>query len=245
MQLISAKRQATSGTVNVFGQAPWENSRVAAQMCFISENQAYPTGYSPRQALEAGSYCFNNWDKDYAADLTEQFKIPLKRSMSKLSRGQHSAVGAILGLASRAPLTIFDEPYLGLDAVARQLFYDTLLADYAEHPRTILISTHLINEIAHLLSHVLVINQGKIILDAATEDLRGASAVVTGPASQVDSFTVGLRTGRRDNIGDLVSVTILEPLDPAQQRLAAKLGLAIEPVSLQQLVVETTLGQLS
>ena len=59
-----------------------------------------------------------------------------------------SAVGVIIGLASRAPLTFFDEPYLGLDAVARQLFYDRLLADYAEHPRTVVLSTHLIDEVS-------------------------------------------------------------------------------------------------
>jgi ABC-2 type transport system ATP-binding protein len=58
----------------------------------------------------------------------------------------NSAVGIAIGLASRAPVTLFDEPYLGLDAVARQLFYDRLLADYAEYPRTVVISTHLIEE---------------------------------------------------------------------------------------------------
>ena len=57
-----------------------------------------------------------------------------------------SAVGIVIGLAARAPLTFFDEPYLGLDAVARDLFYRRLLADYAEHPRTVVLSTHLIDE---------------------------------------------------------------------------------------------------
>jgi ABC-type multidrug transport system, ATPase component len=70
-----------------------------------------------------------------------QFGLPANRGIKKLSRGVLSAVGMIIGLASRAPLTFFDEPYLGLDAVARQLFYDRLLADYAEHPRTTSSST--------------------------------------------------------------------------------------------------------
>ena len=71
----------------------------------------------------------------------------MKRRIKKLSRGQLSAVGVIIGLASRAEITFFDEPYLGLDAVARQIFYDRLLEDYTEHPRTVILSTHLIDEV--------------------------------------------------------------------------------------------------
>ena len=67
-----------------------------------------------------------------------------------------SALGIVLGLAARAEVTLFDEPYAGLDAVARQMFYDHLLADFTEHPRTVLISTHLIDEAADLLERVLV-----------------------------------------------------------------------------------------
>ncbi len=90
-----------------------------------------------------------------------EFRLPLNRKIKKLSRGQQSAVGVIVGLASRAPLTFFDEPYLGLDAVARQRFYDLLLKDYAEHPRTVILSTHLIDEVSNLLEHVLVIDDGQ------------------------------------------------------------------------------------
>ena len=70
-------------------------------------------------------------------------------------------LGIVIGLAARAEVTLFDEPYAGLDPVARQLFYDRLLADYAEHPRTVLLSTHLIDEAAGLLERVVVINAGR------------------------------------------------------------------------------------
>ncbi len=85
----------------------------------------------------------------------------------------NSAVGIVIGLAARAEITLFDEPYLGLDAVARQIFYDRLLADYAEHPRTVLLSTHLIDEVANLLEHVIVIDQGRITVDAPAEESTG------------------------------------------------------------------------
>jgi ABC-2 type transport system ATP-binding protein len=84
-----------------------------------------------------------------------------------------SAVGIVIGLAARAEVTLFDEPYAGLDAVARQLFYHRLVADLAEHPRTVLLSTHLIDEAAGLMDRVVVIDRGRIVLEAAAADLRG------------------------------------------------------------------------
>src|SRR5690349_19031226 len=131
---------------------------------------------------------FPNWDDELARSLLRDFDLPAKRPVKKLSRGMSSAVGIVIGLASRAPLTLFDEPYLGLDAVARQLFYDRLIADYAEHPRTVVLSTHLIEEIAPLLEHVLLIDRGRVLLDADAESLRDTAATVSGPGEQVQSF---------------------------------------------------------
>ena len=93
-------------------------------------------------------------DAAYANKLIEVFRLPMKRLVKRLSRGMLSSVGIIVGLASRAPVTIFDEPYLGLDAVARELFYDHLIEDYTNHPRTIILSTHLIDEVSRLLEHL-------------------------------------------------------------------------------------------
>src|SRR5690606_28801597 len=121
-----------------------------------------------------------NWDEEYAMGLVADFKLPLKRPIKKMSRGQQSALGVILGLASRAPITFFDEPYLGLDPVARQLFYDRLLEDYSEYPRTVILSTHLIDEVSNLLEHVVVINEGKIIIDAPADEVRGTATAVAG-----------------------------------------------------------------
>ena len=102
-----------------------------------------------------------------------------------------SALGIVIGLAARAEVTLFDEPYAGLDPVARQLFYDRLLADYAEHPRTVLLSTHLIDEAAGLLERVVVIDRGQVVLDAAADEVRGAATSVSGPAIAVAEFTAG------------------------------------------------------
>jgi ABC-2 type transport system ATP-binding protein len=149
-------------------------------------------------------------------------------------------VGVIVGLASRAPLTFFDEPYLGLDAVARQIFYDRLLEDYAEHPRTIVLSTHLIDEVANLLEHLLVIDQGRILLDRDADEVRGSATTVAGGRAAVESFVADRAVIGRERIGGLASVTIDERLNQADRIRAAELGLELAPVSLQQLIVHMT-----
>ena len=172
--------------------------------------------------------------------MSEDFRVPAKTRIKKMSRGQRSAVAVIIGIASRAELTFFDEPYMGLDAVARQLFYDRLLEDYAEHPRTIILSSHLIDEVANLLERVLVIDNGRIIMDETTEDARASAATLVGDAALVESFIAGREIIHRESLGHVASVTVLGGLSPQERREAQDAGLDLAPVSLQQLIVRRT-----
>ncbi|HTL41157.1 MAG TPA: ABC transporter ATP-binding protein [Pseudolysinimonas sp.] len=239
MSLLTAQEFATRGTIRVFGENPVENAGVLARTAFIKESQRYPEDFRVKHVLSSAPWFFAGWDADFAAALVDDFRLPLDRRIKKLSRGQLSAVGVIVGLASRAPLTFFDEPYLGLDAVARQLFYDRLLTDYAEHPRTIVLSTHLIDEVSNLLEHVLVIDEGRILIDSDADTLRGAATTIAGTASAVDAFTRGREVLHRESIGGLASATV-GALDAAGRRDASAAGLELAPVSLQQLIVRTT-----
>jgi ABC-2 type transport system ATP-binding protein len=167
---------------------------VLSRVCFVRESQKYPDDAAPIHALRAARLFFPNWDQQLADRLADEFQLPMKRRIKKLSRGQLSAVGVIIGLASRAEITFFDEPYLGLDAVARQIFYDRLLEDYVEHPRTIILSSHLIDEVANLIERVIVIDDGRILLDEDTDAVRGRASTVVGDAAAVDAWTAGRRS---------------------------------------------------
>jgi ABC-2 type transport system ATP-binding protein len=239
MQLLTGQQFASAGSIAVFGESPVENAGVLGGICFIKESQSYPEDFRPRHVFASAPWFFEHWDAAFAARLIAEFKVPLNRRIKKLSRGQLSAVGVIVGLASRAPLTFFDEPYLGLDAVARQLFYDRLLEDFAEHPRTIILSTHLIDEVSALLEHVIVIDDGRIIIDEDADTLRGSATTVSGTKDAVEAF-IGTRTVlHRDSLGGLTSVTV-EKLDAADRAGAAAAGVELGPVSLQQLIVRKT-----
>jgi ABC-2 type transport system ATP-binding protein len=239
MQMLTGQQFSTSGSISVFGQNPVENARVLQQVCFIAESQRYPDSFKVKHVLASAPWFFENWDADYAARLVDDFRVPVGRDIKKVSRGQLSAVGVIVGLAARAPLTFFDEPYLGLDAVARQTFYNRLLEDYIEHPRTVVLSTHLIDEVSNLLEHVLVIDEGRILMDEDAEDLRSSATTVVGRRTDVDAFVAGRDILHRESLGGLASVTV-SGLSDAERSQAGAAGLELAPVSLQQLIVRRT-----
>lgn len=239
MQLLTGQDFATSGTIEVFGQSPVENAKVLQNISFIKESQRYPEDFRAKHVFKSAPWFFANWDADFAERLIDDFRLPLDRRVKKLSRGQLSSIGVIVGLAARAPLTFFDEPYLGLDAVARSIFYDRLLEDYAEHPRTVLLSTHLIDEVSNLLEHVLVIDKGRIIIDEDAETLRGSATTVVGTSTAVERFVAGRDVLHRDGIGGLASVTVAG-LDHSERAAASAAGLELAPVSLQQLIIRRT-----
>lgn len=240
MSVITAQAFASSGKVRVLGEEPYENPSVLSRMCFVRDDQAYPSSAKPVHAFRIARLCFPNWDQDLAERLITDFRLPVNRYIRSLSRGQRSAVGAIIGLASRAEVTFFDEPYLGLDAVAREVFYDRLLEDYGEHPRTIVLSSHLIDEAANLLERVIVLDNGRVIMNESTDDLRDRAVVISGETAAVEAFTAGREVIHRQILGNVTAATVLGRIMPQERARLAARNLEVSPVSLQQLVVRTT-----
>jgi ABC-2 type transport system ATP-binding protein len=236
LRILAGQEFPSSGSISVLGAPPAENEQVLRRMVFVREDQAYPD-FKVRHALRAASWFHPNWDASLADTLIADFELRPNKAIKKLSRGQRSALGIVIGLAARAEVTLFDEPYAGLDAVARQIFYDRLLADYAECPRTVLLSTHLIDEAAALLERVVVIDRGRLVLEAAADSLRGVATTVSGPVLAVEVFTAGRPVWNRRRLGSQASVVMVGQLDQAAREKARSLGLDLVPLTLQQLVV--------
>ncbi len=242
MSILTAQSFASAGKVRVFGEEPYENASVLSRMCFVREDQAYPSSAKPVHVFRIARLCFSNWDQALAERLIADFRLPVDRLIKNLSRGQLSAVGVIIGLASRAEITFFDEPYLGFDAAAREVFYDRLLEDYAEHPRTVVLSSHLIDEVANILERVIVLDDGSVVMDEAADDLRDRAVTISGDSAAVAAFAAGREVIHRQGIGGLTSVTVLGRLTPQERASLAAKNLDVSPVTLQQLVVRTTQG---
>lgn len=241
LALLAAFRQPSSGTVRINGEPIWENPRATRQVCLVRESgDLGDTSESLASTFEFIRTLRPTWDQEYAERLIERFELPPKKKVNQLSRGKQSAVGIIVGLASRAPVTMFDESYLGLDAPSRYVFYEEILADFMANPRTFIISTHLIEEVSSLFEQVLILEKGKLMLREETETLRARGMSITGPAEAVDRVSSGLRILNTRELGRTKSVVIYGALDAARLRDAHSAELEIGPVPLQDLFVHLT-----
>ncbi|MEX0762112.1 MAG: ABC transporter ATP-binding protein [Dehalococcoidia bacterium] len=240
LSVLAGFRKPSRGEVRIGGQPVFDNAEVMPQVCLIREAGDVEMNESVREALDLAGYLRPNWDAGYAANLLERFGVPLNQKVKALSRGKQSALGITLGLASRAPVTMFDESYLGLDAPSRYLFYDELLADFMAHPRTIIVSTHLIEEVGSLFEEVVIIDEGKLLLHDDVESLRERGAAITGPADLVDRFVDSHRVLATRQLGRTKSVTVYGELDATSLRDASTAGLGVEPIALQDLFVHLT-----
>ena len=237
----------SSGSVELFGRRSLENPAVLARTVYVRDHQCYPDDMRVRHVLRAAGHAYPGWDEEFAQRLVADFRLSPKARCKKLSTGQRTALGIIVGLASRAELTILDEPYGGLDPVARGLFYDRLLEDFAEHPRTVIISTHLVDEIADLLNEVILLDDGVVTLHESEEQAREHAYRLAGAGRDVErlleSTGAAERVSRRQSVGSMTMVVVAAPLDDATETLARELGLEAEPVSLQEVVA--AMGTLS
>ncbi|TWD79188.1 ABC-2 type transport system ATP-binding protein [Kribbella amoyensis] len=244
--ILAGFRQADAGQVLLSGgdlgdpRSPFEDAVVTSRICLIRESGDMGDTAQVRQVLGLAASLRPYWDADLAGELVDRFELPLGKRVQKLSRGKKSALGVVLGLASRAPLTIFDESYLGMDVPSRELFYDALLADYAEVPRTILLSTHLVGEVSAMLEEVVILDRGRLVTQAPVDTLRGRGASIVGPAGAVDELTAGLTVLAEQRLGGTKSTTVLGDLDAALLAQARSAGLEIGQVGLQELFVHLT-----
>ncbi len=236
MSLVAGQDRPSSGRVEVFGERPYEHEPALSKVIFVRDNQRYPDSYDLPDVLRIAPVYAPNWSADVAAELVEGLRIPGKTPIKKFSRGQLSAVAILLGLASRAPVTLLDEPYLGLDVTARRFFHDVLLRDYAAHPRTIVLSTHLIEESEALFDRVVILDRGRIRLGVGSEEVPEQAFVLSGPSEAVDRLASSRTVLSSHTVPGLRSATIVGVPDAGLRDEAGRSGVQVSSVSLQELV---------
>ncbi|MDR1599664.1 MAG: ABC transporter ATP-binding protein [Oscillospiraceae bacterium] len=171
-RLLAAYVRPTSGDARVFGENPYENQRITQKVALITDMGDEYNSFSVRDTLKLAAAFRPNWDEGYAQRLAKRFELPVKKAMSSLSHGQRASVRAVVGLASRCEVTIFDEAYLGMDAAFRKMFVSAILDDFTQNPRTILFSTHFIDEMSKLFNEVLILDKGKVAFQGDSDVLR-------------------------------------------------------------------------
>ncbi|UAL52529.1 ABC transporter ATP-binding protein [Metabacillus dongyingensis] len=236
MQILAGQIMPTGGSVLINSQEPFENQEITESICLINESENFKKGLKIKDILKIANYFYPNWNRETAEKLLEDFYLNENMKIKTLSKGMESALGITVGLASRSPITIFDEPYIGLDAAARSKFYDLLLEEYEEYPRTLILSTHLIDEITRLLEEVLIVSEGRLLMQKNTDELREESFVVNGSSAAVSEFVKNKNVVYRKSFGSMEQAVLY-----GENRMEAnEAGLQVEHVPVQDLMVYLT-----
>ncbi|WP_152655151.1 ABC transporter ATP-binding protein [Oceanobacillus sp. CFH 90083] len=235
MDILSGQILASSGDITIDGENPFDKQRLTESICLIKEANNFNPEFKIKQILKIYSYFYPNWDQEMAEELLEIFNLKQSAKIKTLSKGMESALGITAGLASRAPITVFDEPYIGMDAPSRKKFYDILLEDYQENPRTIIFSTHLIDEVSLMFEEVIILKKGSVVLQESSDDLRAKTVAVSGPKEKVDAFLADKEIIQRTDLaGSSMAYTF------GSRKEAAAAGLEAEGVPVQELMIHLT-----
>ena len=233
LSVVTNRLLPTAGEVFIDGEPARENDRVLGRVYYMGEKTLLPDTATVAQLFRWTGDFYPGFDGEYAGQLADTFGLPEKKKLKNLSTGYLTIAKLIAALASNAPYTLFDEPVLGLDANHREVFYRQLIESYSRQPRTILISTHLIEEVADIIEQVVIIKAGKILLDRSAEEVKRMGYTVSGRAEAVDAYCTGRDVLSVDTLGGLKTACILGKAEEAP-------GLDVSGLDMQKLFIRLT-----
>ncbi len=235
-----------SGSVRVFGCNPVAQPvEVLGQIGYLSEERDLPDGMRVGELLRYTQAFYPSWDEAYAEELREMFELDPRARIHSLSRGQRARAGLLTALAHRPPLLILDEPSSGLDPVVRRDILGAIIRTITDDGRTVLFSSHLLDEVERVADHVAIIHNGRIVLSASMDEVKETHQRLTvrfaQPLEQLPSLA-----GVLASHGDGLEWTLVCAGDQQNLRGAIdELGGAIvaeSPLSLDEIFVNRVTG---
>jgi ABC-2 type transport system ATP-binding protein len=176
------------GALSVLGRDPWnQRDLLMRDVCFIADVAVLPRGLRVRQALDYVAGVHPRFERAKAEAFLARTSIRPASRVRELSKGMVTQLHLALVMAIDARLLVLDEPTLGLDILYRKQFYDALLNDYFDRRRTIVITTHQVEEVEHVLTDVAFIDRGRIVLASTMEDLQARYAEVAVPPDRLEA----------------------------------------------------------
>ena len=166
--------RATTGSVRVFGLDPVRDPvGVLARIGYLSEERELPEWMSVGELMDYSRAFHPTWDVSYARQLLATFALDPAKKIKALSKGMRAQAGLIAAVAHRPELLILDEPSSGLDAIVRRDILDAIVRAVVDDGRTVIFSSHLLDEVERMSDHVTLIHQGRVALSGGLDDVRG------------------------------------------------------------------------
>lgn len=241
LKIAAGFLKSTSGDIRVFSENPFNSLKVSANMIFIDDGMKFPLSICISDIIESAGSFYKNLDMRLAKALLDYFGLDPSECHKNLSKGMKSTFNSILGISARCALTIFDEPTNGMDAAVRRDFYRALLKDYVEFPRSIIISSHHLNEIEDILEDVLLIKEGKECLHVPVSDLSQMAIGIMGTTESVEKLAGSRAVYHKESVGrGSTYIVVQNNLTEEEIKSAKSAGIEISPVSSEDICVYLT-----
>ena len=230
LKSIAGYQNITSGSIQVDGKAI-TTSTLDTGVSYI-ENFAKHFNLPVQKLLRIASEVNPNYDYDFAAEMMDRFELEGKKKFRHLSLGMKTMVSTIICLASSKNVILLDEPVLGFDALMRVEFYDMLTESFRKHPRIILVSTHIIEEIAKTIQKLILIDRGSVRFFDTLQAVETKAFCISGLQKDVEAATKDRNVIGQDAVGGLVTRYIFD--NPPEETGS----LEIRPLSLQEFFIQ-------
>lgn len=172
--------KAQHGSVRVFGLDPVQNPvGTLGRIGYLSEDRDLPDWMRVSELIRYTQAFYPNWDEKFAEELRETFDLNPRTTVKNLSRGQRARAGLLVALAHRPDLLVLDEPSSGLDPVVRRDILGAIIRTIADEGRTVLFSSHLLDEVERVADRVAIIHQGRILLTSTMDEIKEQHRRVT------------------------------------------------------------------
>lgn len=235
LKLIAGNLPATDGQVRVDGRAV-TGSRVPTNVGFV---EPYARLYNMRtgQMIAAAARVQDGFDPGFAHVMADRFELDPGKRYAELSFGMKTMLAGILALAGGSSIVLMDEPMLGLDPIARARFNELLLESFQDRPRTIVVSTHLIDDIARVAQQLILIDRGRLVVQRSLDDIDERAYTLTGPAEQVTPLVAGLNVIATRQAGATLAADVYD------DRIEPPAGVRIERLGLQDFFIDLVGGE--
>ena len=230
LKSIAGYQNITNGTIRVNGKRI-TTSTLDTGVSYI-ENFAKHFHLPVHKLLRIASQVNQNYDYGFALEMMERFELDGKKKFHHLSLGMKTMVSTIICLASNKEVILLDEPVLGFDAIMRMEFYDMLAESFQRHPRMIIVSTHIIEEIAKTIQKLIIIDKGSIRFFDTLQSVEAKAFRISGLQKDVEAATRNRTVIGQDTMGGLATSYIF---DTPPKQMAS---LEIQPMSLQEFFIQ-------
>ncbi len=241
LRLINNREVLTSGEILIDGENVYENQEALSKIYLMEEKNYFEEDMKISKIFKWTKEFYKNFNMDYALNLSKKFNLDINKKIKELSKGYSSILKIILALSSGAEILCFDEPVLGLDVNYRELFYKELLKFYEKTEKTIIIATHLIEEIANIIEEVIILKDGQVIKSGEVEKILSSVYSITGKSDVIKEYLREyVKKGDVVSIEEMASFEKVIILGEKDLSKIKTLGLNLEKVELQKLFISLT-----